>query len=171
MSSPDSPQIKVFNTLSGQKEDLVPPKPMSLGIYVCGPTVYSYVHIGNARTFTSFDVIVRYLRYRGFKVSYVRNYTDVDDKIIQAAKESGESPFSLAARFIEEFEREAATLGLIPPDVAPRVSEHLPQIISMISRLIESGIAYASQGDVYFSVSKYPDYAKLSKRNLDDLRA
>jgi len=171
MSSPDPPPIKVFNTLSGQKEDLVSLQPMTLGIYVCGPTVYSYIHIGNARTFTSFDVIVRYLRYRGFKVTYVRNYTDVDDKIIHAAKESGESPFSLAARFIEEFEKEAAALGLMPPDVAPRVSDHLPQIISMIARLIESGIAYTSQGDVYFSVSKYPDYAKLSKRNIDELRA
>jgi cysteinyl-tRNA synthetase len=171
MSSPDSPQIKVFNTLTGQKEDLVPLKPKAVGVYVCGPTVYSYVHIGNARTFTSFDVIVRYLRYRGFQVTYVRNYTDVDDKIIQAAKESGEPPFSLAARFIEEFEKEAAALGMTPPDVAPRVSDHLPQIISMIARLIESGNAYASQGDVYFSVSRYPEYAKLSKRNIDDLRA
>src|SRR5215813_10085125 len=171
MSSANPPQIKVFNTLSGQKEDLVPLKPMTLGIYVCGPTVYSYVHIGNARTFTSFDVIVRYLRYRGFKVTYVRNYTDVDDKIIQAAKESGESPLSLAARFIVEFEKEAAALGLMPPDVAPKVSDHLPQIISMIAQLIERGIAYASQGDVYFSVSKYPEYAKLSKRNVDELRA
>src|SRR5215472_12344929 len=113
MSPPDLPPIKVFNTLSGQKVDLVPLQPMTLGIYVCGPTVYSYIHIGNARTFTSFDVIVRYLRYRGFKVTYVRNYTDVDDKIIHAAKESGESPFSLAARFIEEFEKEAAALGLM----------------------------------------------------------
>jgi len=171
MSSANPPQIKVFNTLSGQKEDLVPLKPMTLGIYVCGPTVYSYVHIGNARTFTSFDVIVRYLRYRGFEVTYVRNYTDVDDKIIQAAKESGESPLSLAARFIVEFEKEAAALGLMPPDVAPKVSDHLPQIISMIAQLIERGIAYASQGDVYFSVSKYPEYAKLSKRNVDELRA
>ena len=171
MSSANPPQIKVFNTLSGQKEDLVPLKPMTLGIYVCGPTVYSYVHIGNARTFTSFDVIVRYLRYRGFKVTYVRNYTDVDDKIIQAAKESGESPLSLAARFIVEFEKEAAALGLMPPDVAPKVSDHLPQIISMIAQLIERGIAYASQGDVYFSVTKYPEYAKLSKRNVDELRA
>jgi len=171
MSSANPPQIKVFNTLSGQKEDLVPLKPMTLGMYVCGPTVYSYVHIGNARTFTSFDVIVRYLRYRGFEVTYVRNYTDVDDKIIQAAKESGESPLSLAARFIVEFEKEAAALGLMPPDVAPKVSDHLPQIISMIAQLIERGIAYASQGDVYFSVSKYPEYFKLSKRNVDELRA
>src|ERR1700716_1207598 len=107
MSAPASKRLKVFNTLSGEKEDLVPIRPGELGLYVCGPTVYGHVHIGNARTFTSFDVIVRYVRHRGFKVTYVRNYTDVDDKIIQAAKQSGEEPFALAARFIEEFDRES----------------------------------------------------------------
>jgi cysteinyl-tRNA synthetase len=170
MSAPARP-LKVFNTLSGQKEDLVPITPMEVGIYVCGPTVYGHVHIGNARTFTSFDVIVRYLRHRGFKVTYVRNYTDVDDKIIQAAKQTGEEPFALADRFIDEFDKESAELGLIPPDFAPRVSQHLPEIISMIEKLVAGGYAYPSQGDVYFSVSKYPQYAKLSKRNLDELRA
>jgi cysteinyl-tRNA synthetase len=144
---------------------------MEVGVYVCGPTVYGHVHIGNARTFTSFDVIVRYLRHRGFKVTYVRNYTDVDDKIIQAAKQTGEEPFALADRFIAEFDKESAALGLVPPDFAPRVSQHLPEIISMIEKLVAGGYAYPSQGDVYFSVSKYPQYAKLSKRNLDELRA
>ncbi len=170
MSAPARP-LKVFNTLSGQKEDLVPIKPMEVGVYVCGPTVYGHVHIGNARTFTSFDVIVRYLLHRGFKVTYVRNYTDVDDKIIQAAKQTGEEPFALADRFIAEFDKESAALGLIAPDFEPRVSQHLPEIISMIEKLVAGGYAYPSQGDVYFSVSKYPQYAKLSKRNLDELRA
>ena len=170
MSAPARP-LKVFNTLSGQKEDLVPIKPMEVGVYVCGPTVYGHVHIGNARTFTSFDVIVRYLLHRGFKVNYVRNYTDVDDKIIQAAKQTGEEPFALADRFIAEFDKESAALGLIAPDFEPRVSQHLPEIISMIEKLVAGGYAYPSQGDVYFSVSKYPQYAKLSKRNLDELRA
>jgi len=170
MTAPARP-LKVLNTLSGQKEDLVPIKPMEVGVYVCGPTVYGHVHIGNARTFTSFDVIVRYLRHRGFKVTYVRNYTDVDDKIIQAAKQTGEEPFALADRFIAEFDKESAALGLIAPDFEPRVSQHLPEIISMIEKLVAGGYAYPSQGDVYFSVSKYPQYAKLSKRNLDELRA
>jgi cysteinyl-tRNA synthetase len=170
MTAPARP-LKVLNTLSGQKEDLVPIKPMEVGVYVCGPTVYGHVHIGNARTFTSFDVIVRYLRHRGFKVTYVRNYTDVDDKIIQAAKQTGEEPFALADRFIAEFDKESAALGLVPPDFAPRVSQHLPEIISMIEKLVAGGYAYPSQGDVYFSVSKDPQYAKLSKRNLDELRA
>jgi cysteinyl-tRNA synthetase len=170
MTAPARP-LKVLNTLSGQKEDLVPIKPMEVGVYVCGPTVYGHVHIGNARTFTSFDVIVRYLRHRGFKVTYVRNYTDVDDKIIQAAKQTGEQPFALADRFIAEFDKESAALGLVPPDFAPRVSQHLPEIISMIEKLVAGGYAYPSQGDVYFSVSKDPQYAKLSKRNLDELRA
>ncbi len=170
MTAPARP-LKVLNTLSGQTEDLVPIKPMEVGVYVCGPTVYGHVHIGNARTFTSFDVIVRYLRHRGFKVTYVRNYTDVDDKIIQAAKQTGEQPFALADRFIAEFDKESAALGLVPPDFAPRVSQHLPEIISMIEKLVAGGYAYPSQGDVYFSVSKDPQYAKLSKRNLDELRA
>ncbi len=161
----------MFNTLTSRKEELVPLRPGELGIYVCGPTVYSYVHIGNARTFTSFDVIVRYLRHRGFKVTYVRNFTDIDDKIIDAARESGEDPVGFAARFVEEFRQDAAALGLLEPDVAPKVTEHLPEIMALIEKLISSGIAYESQGDVYFAVSKYPAYAKLSRRNLNDLRA
>ena len=164
-------QIRAFNTLSQQKEDLVPVKAGEIGIYVCGPTVYSYVHIGNARTFTSFDVVVRYLRYRGFKVRYVRNYTDVDDKIINAAKETGEAPVALAARYVEEFRKDAAALHLIEPDVSPKVSDHIPEILTLVGQLVASGAAYASQGDVYFSVARFSGYAKLSKRQLDDLRA
>src|SRR3954462_12075181 len=100
--------LKVFNTLKNQKEPLVPQSPGRLGVYVCGPTVYSYIHIGNARTFTSFDVVVRYLRYRGFEVTYVRNFTDVDDKIINAAKEAGEAPLALAERFVKAFQEDVA---------------------------------------------------------------
>jgi cysteinyl-tRNA synthetase len=163
--------IRVFNTLSMQKEELVPREPGKLSVYVCGPTVYSYIHIGNARTFTAFDVVVRYLRYRGLEVRYVRNFTDVDDKIINVAKETGETAQALASRFIDIFRDDARALHLIEPDVSPRVSDHLPEIIALIERLIANGVAYVSQGDVYFSVSRYPDYAKLSKRNLDDMRA
>jgi cysteinyl-tRNA synthetase len=166
-----SSPLRVFNTLTSRKEELVPLRPGELGIYVCGPTVYSYVHIGNARTFTSFDVIVRYLRYRGFKVTYVRNFTDIDDKIIDAAKESGEDPRSLAERYAEEFRKDAAALGLVEPDAAPKVTDNLPEILALIEKLVSSGVAYESHGDVYFAVSRYPAYAKLSKRNLEDLRA
>ena len=163
------PAIRLFNTMTMQKELLQPAVPGEVGVYVCGPTVYSHVHIGNARTFTSFDVVVRYLRYRGLKVRYVRNFTDVDDKIIKAAAETGESPVALAARYVEIFREDARALHLQEPDVAPRVSDHLPEIIAIIQKLVDKGHAYASQGDVYFSVSSDPDYAKLSKRNLDDL--
>ncbi len=163
--------IRLFNTMTMQKETLVPAEPGKLGVYVCGPTVYSYVHIGNARTFTSFDVVVRYLRYRGFQVKYVRNYTDVDDKIIKAAHETGEAPVALAPRFVEIFREDSRALHLLEPDVSPKVSDHIPEIIRITQKLVERGAAYESQGDVYFSVRDYPDYAKLSKRHLDDLCA
>ncbi len=163
--------IRLFNTMTMQKEPLEPLQPGKLGVYVCGPTVYSYIHIGNARTFTSFDVVVRYLRYRGFQVTYVRNYTDVDDKIIKAAQETGEEAVALAARFVQAFREDARALHMLEPDVSPKVSETIPEIIGIIERLVERGVAYASQGDVYFAVRQYPDYAKLSKRDLDDLCA
>jgi cysteinyl-tRNA synthetase len=163
--------IRLFNTMTMQKEPLEPAVPGKLGVYVCGPTVYSYIHIGNARTFTSFDVVVRYLRYRGFDVKYVRNYTDVDDKIIKAAHETGEQPVELAARFVKVFQEDARALHLLEPDVSPKVSDHLAEIIGIIEKLVAKGVAYESQGDVYFSVRQYPEYAKLSKRNLDDLYA
>ncbi|MCA2977966.1 MAG: cysteine--tRNA ligase [Myxococcaceae bacterium] len=163
-----APEIRVFNTMQQTKVPLSPITPGKLGIYVCGPTVYSFVHLGNARTFTSFDTIVRYLRFRGFEVRYVRNYTDVDDKIIKAAHDANEDPIALAARFIREFEADAQALHLLPPDVAPKVSETIPEIIAIIERLIDRGFAYASGGDVYFEVRRYPAYLKLSKKRLDD---
>jgi cysteinyl-tRNA synthetase len=163
--------IRIYNTMTQQKQAFTPLQPGKVGIYVCGPTVYSFIHIGNARTFTSFDVIVRYLRYRGFDVRYVRNYTDVDDKIINAAKETGEDPIALAARFVREFQADTQALHLLEPDVSPKVSETIPEIIGIIEKLVAAGVAYPSQGDVYFQVSRYKDYARLSKRKLDDLQA
>ncbi|MBX5480961.1 MAG: cysteine--tRNA ligase [Myxococcaceae bacterium] len=163
--------ITVHNTLTGQKEPFTPKEPGKVRMYVCGPTVYSYIHIGNARTFTAFDVVARYLRYRGFDLTYVRNFTDVDDKIINAAKETGEEPVQLAQRYIDAFREDAKALHLIEPDVSPKVSDHIPEIVALIQKLVDRGVAYESQGDVYFQVSKYPQYAKLSKRNLDELRA
>ena len=163
------PSIRLFNTMTMQKELLEPAIPGEVGVYVCGPTTYSYIHIGNARTFTSFDVVVRYLRHRGLKVKYVRNYTDVDDKIIKAAAETGETAVELSARYVEIFREDARALHLLEPDVSPKVSDHIAEIVGIIQKLVDKGHAYASQGDVYFSVSSDPDYAKLSKRNLDDL--
>jgi cysteinyl-tRNA synthetase len=171
MTAPLLPEIRIHNTMTQQKAPLVPLTPGQVGIYVCGPTVYSFIHIGNARTFTSFDVVVRYLRFRNFKVNYVRNFTDVDDKIINAAKLTGEAPVELAARFVREFESDAKALHLIAPDVSPKVSETIPEIVAIIAKLIENGVAYPSNGDVYFEVKKHKDYLKLSHRNLDDLQA
>lgn len=165
------PPIRVFNTLTMRKEELTPLTPGQVRMYVCGPTVYSYIHIGNARTFTSFDVVARYLRHRGYAVTYVRNFTDVDDKIIQAAAKAGEEPGALADRFIAAFEEDAKALRLIAPDVSPRVTAHIPEIVALVEKLVAAGVAYASQGDVYFQVSRYPEYAKLSHRNVEDLRA
>ncbi len=165
------PALTVYNTLTRRKEPLETLRPGEVRLYVCGPTVYSWVHIGNARTFTIFDVVVRYLRHRGYRVSYVRNYTDVDDKIINAAREAGEDPASLADRFVRAFEEDAAGLGLLPPDVAPRVTEVIPEILALIQALLDQGVAYAAGGDVYFQVSRWPEYAQLTRRNLDDLRA
>jgi cysteinyl-tRNA synthetase len=166
-----SPALSVYNTLTRRKEPLEPLRPGEVRLYVCGPTVYSWVHIGNARTFTVFDVVVRYLRHRGYRVTYVRNYTDVDDKIINAARETGEDPAALAERFIQAFEDDAGALGLLPPDSSPRVTEVIPEIRTLIQALLDQGVAYAAGGDVYFQVSRWPEYAKLSRRNLDDLRA
>ena len=166
-----SPALSLYNTLTRRKEPLEPLRAGEVRLYVCGPTVYSWVHIGNARTFTVFDVVVRYLRYRGYRVTYVRNYTDVDDKIINAARETGEDPGALAERYIQAFEEDARALGLLAPDVSPRVTEVIPEIIDLIQRLLDQGVAYTAGGDVYFQVSRWPEYAKLSRRNLDELRA
>jgi len=165
------PTLTIYNTLTRRKEPLQTLHPGEVRMYVCGPTVYSWVHIGNARTFTVFDVVVRYLRHRGYRVLYVRNYTDVDDKIIQAAKETGEDPAALADRYVGAFEEDARALGLLRPDVSPRVTEVMPDIVGLIQRLLDEGVAYVSAGDVYFQVSRWPSYAKLSRRNLDELRA
>ncbi len=172
MAAPESsPSLKVFNTLTQRKESLDPLRPGEVRLYVCGPTVYSYVHLGNARTFTAFDVVVRYLRYRGYRVTYVRNLTDVDDRIIQAAQASHEEPRQLADRFVQAFEEDVRALGLLEPDASPRVTDNMPEILSLIQKLLDTGAAYASDGDVFFSVASWPGYAKLSHRNVEELRA
>ena len=163
--------LRLFNSLANEKQEFAPLKPGRIGIYVCGITVYDLPHIGHARMLTAFDVAVRALRWAGWQVDYIRNWTDVDDKIIKRANERGEDPRAFAARFIEECRRDMQALAILPADVEPKATEHIPEMIAIISRLIERGHAYAAAGDVYFSVRSYPQYGKLSKRNIDDLES
>jgi len=164
--------ILIHDTLLGSKHELTPRVPGAIGLYACGPTVYDLSHLGHARCYVVWDVVVRHLRARGLAVKYVRNFTDVDDKIIKRANERGEDPVALAARFADEFHRDMDALGCLRPDVEPRVSEHIPEIVALIGSLVEKGFAYApGNGDVYFAVRRFPEYGKLSGRNLDDLMA
>jgi cysteinyl-tRNA synthetase len=164
--------IQVHDTLAGKKRELVPLVPGKLGVYVCGPTVYDMPHLGHARAYVVWDVITRHLRARGFEVKHVRNFTDVDDKIIARARERGEDPIAMAARFADAFDRDMDALGVLRPDVAPRVSAHIPEIVSLIETLVAKEYAYApGNGDVYYAVRRFDDYGRLSRRNLDELQA
>jgi cysteinyl-tRNA synthetase len=164
--------IVISDTLTGTKRELVPVDPGKIRFYACGPTVYDSAHVGHGRSYVVWDLVVRHLRARGYEVRYVRNFTDVDDKIIRRANERGEDPMALAARYAAEFDDDMDALGNLRPDVAPTVSEHVPQIVSMIATLVEKGFAYpAANGDVYYSVRAFPDYGRLAKRNVDDLLA
>lgn len=163
--------LRVYNTLSGRKEEFQPLQPGKVGMYICGVTVYDYCHIGHARANIVFDIIYRYLRYLGFEVNYVRNYTDVDDKIIKRANERGISSRDLAEEFIRAFDEDMDSLGLLTPTRQPKATEHIDQVIGLVQRLVERGLAYAANGDVYFAVEKFPDYLKLSKRNMDEMRS
>jgi len=164
--------IQIHDTLTGSKHPLTPLRPGAIGLYACGPTVYDLSHLGHARCYVVWDVVVRHLRARGLAVRYVRNFTDVDDKIIKRANERGEDPVALAARFADEFHRDMDALGCVRPDVEPRVSGHIPEIVALIEALVERGFAYApGNGDVYFAVRRFPEYGRLSGRNLDDLLA
>ena len=163
--------LRIFNTVTGEKEPFVPLHPPRVGLYVCGPTVYDLSHIGHARVYVAFDVVVRVLRARGFEVTYVRNFTDVDDKIIRRATELCEAPAALSERFAAAYLEDMARLGVQRADVEPKVTDHLPEIVALIARLVANGLAYASEGDVYFAVRRFPSYGKLSRRKLDDLRS
>jgi cysteinyl-tRNA synthetase len=163
--------LRLYNTLSGGKEEFVPLRPGHVGMYVCGVTVYDYCHVGHARANIVFDIIYRYLQFAGFEVTYVRNYTDVDDKIINRANERGIDSNALAEEFIQAFDEDMAALGLKKPTLEPKATRHIDQIITLVQRLIASGRAYASGGDVYYAVESFPDYLKLSKRNMDEMRA
>src|SRR2546423_7558292 len=161
--------LRVWNTLTDRKEEFVPLQAGRLGMYVCGITVYDVSHVGHARFLVAFDAAVRFLRWAGWNVTYVRNWTDVDDKIIRRAAERSEDPKTLAERFIAACREDFEALSVLPADFEPRATEHIPEMQRLIAQLIERGYAYPSEGDVYFAVRSYPQYGKLSKRNLDDL--
>ena len=164
--------MKIYNTLTRQKEDFVTLEPGVARIYCCGPTVYNLIHIGNARPLCVFDVLRRYLAWRGMDVRFVQNFTDVDDKIIKRANEEGVSPEEIAERYIAEFWKDAEGLGVLPATVHPRATENMDGIIAIISDLVEKGYAYpAKNGDVYFRTSRFDEYGKLSHQPLDDLEA
>ena len=163
--------IRIHDTLSRKKIELQPLVPGKVGLYVCGPTVYDFLHVGNGRTFIAFDVVARHLRARGFDVNYVRNITDVDDKIIDRAHELGEPPAELAERFTREFRADMAAVNCIEPTHEPRVTDNIDRIIGICETLIDNGVAYASHGDVYFSVRDFPPYGQLSGQPLDQLDA
>jgi cysteinyl-tRNA synthetase len=163
--------LHIHNTLSGKKEELHPIEPGHVKLYVCGITSYDYCHIGHARSALAFDMIVRYLKYRGLKVTYVRNFTDIDDKIITRANEQKTSPEELANRFINEFYVDMDKLGIERPDIEPKATEHIAEMIQLIGELVDQGKAYPSGGDVFYIVDSFPEYGKLSKRNIDDMQA
>ncbi|KAL6523892.1 hypothetical protein OROMI_030987 [Orobanche minor] len=166
-------ELWLYNTMSRQKELFKPKLEGKVGMYVCGVTAYDFSHIGHARVYVAFDVLYsgRYLKYLGYEVNYVRNFTDVDDKIIARANEMSEDPINLSRRYCEEFHHDMAYLNCLPPSVEPRVSDHMPQIINMIKQILNNGRAYTIDGDVYFSVDKFPEYGRLSGRRLQDNRA
>ena len=164
--------LKVYNTLSGKKEEFIPLVPGKVGMYVCGNTVYDYCHIGHARAMISFDIIARHLRFSGFDLNYVRNITDVDDKIIKRAAENDETPESLTLRMIEAQTQDELKLGNKLPDREPKATEFMQEIIDMISVLVDKGFAYqGSTGDVYFRTEKHEAYGKLNNRKLEDMLA
>ncbi|MEW9053414.1 MAG: cysteine--tRNA ligase [Neobacillus sp.] len=162
--------IKLYNTLTRKKEDFVPLEEGKVKMYVCGPTVYNYIHIGNARPAIVFDTVRRYLEYRGYDVQYVSNFTDVDDKLIRAANTLGEDVPTIADRFIHAYFEDVSALGCQKADVHPRVMENMDIIIEFIIQLIEKGYAYESEGDVYFRTRHFNDYGKLSHQSIDELR-
>jgi len=163
--------MKVFNTLTRKKEEFVPVQEGKVGMYVCGPTVYNYIHIGNARPMIVFDTVRRYLEYKGYDVNYVSNFTDVDDKIIKKAMEEGVDSAVISERFIQECKKDMEGLNVKPATIHPKATEEIGGMIRMIQTLIDKGHAYESDGTVYFKTRSFKEYGKLSKKNIDDLEA
>jgi cysteinyl-tRNA synthetase len=163
--------IRIYNTLTGKKEEFLPLRDKKVGMYACGVTVYDLCHIGHARSAIVFDAINRYLQYRGYEVTFVRNFTDIDDKIIKRANEEKVDFKVITEKYIDEFNVDMGKFGLAKPRVEPKATEHIPEMIRLISILIEKGYAYQGAGDVFFSVEKFKEYGKLSKRNLEEMQA
>ena len=163
--------MKVYNTLTRKKEEFVPMDKNEVKVYVCGPTVYNFFHIGNARPFVVFDTLRRYLEYSGNKVKFVQNFTDVDDKIINKAREDGVTAGEVSEKYIEEYYKDAAALNVKKATVHPKVTETMDEIIQFVSDLIDKGYAYERNGDVYYSTRKFKEYGKLSKQNIEDLES
>ncbi len=163
--------IQIYNTLHGQKEAFVPVTPNNVNMYACGVTVYDYCHIGHARSAMVFDVIRNYLEYRNYEVTFVKNFTDVDDNIIKRALEEGIPAQEVAEKYIEAHNEDMKRLGIRPADIEPKATEHIEDMLRMISVLVEKEVAYPVAGDVYFSVKKFSNYGKLSGRNIEDMQA
>lgn len=163
--------MRVYNTMTRKKEEFKPLHEGKVNMYVCGPTVYNFFHIGNARPFVVFDTLRKYLIYKGYDVTFVQNFTDVDDKIINRAKEEGLTAMEVADKYIDEYYKDAGAINVKKADVHPRVSETMDDIIQFVADLIDMGYAYEVDGDVYYSTRKFKDYGKLSKQNIDDLEA
>lgn len=163
--------MKIYNTMSRKIEELVPMEKDHIRIYACGPTVYNYIHIGNARPICSFDVLRRYLKYKGYDVTYVQNFTDVDDKIIRRANEEDVSASEVSEKYIAEYKKDAHGLNVMDADIHPKVTESMELIIDIVKRLVDSGHAYEKNGDVYFRTRSFPEYGKLSGQPIEDLQA
>lgn len=163
--------IRIYDTMAREKRPFVPREEGKVGMYVCGPTVYNYIHIGNARTFISFDTIRRYLMWRGFEVTFVQNITDVDDKIINKSLEEGRSAAEVAAEYAQAFIDDMHAAGVLDPDIRPRATEEIGAMIALVEKLIEGGHAYEVDGDVYFAVRSYEKYGQLSNRNIDEMES
>ncbi|MGI5892314.1 MAG: cysteine--tRNA ligase [Bacillota bacterium] len=163
--------MRLYNTLNNQKEDFVPLKEGQVSMYCCGPTTYNYIHLGNARPLVVFDTIRRYFIFRGYDVTYVQNFTDVDDKIIKRAAEENSTAQAIAEKYIAAYKEDAARLNVLPADVHPRVMEHIDDIIAMVEKIINNGHAYQAGGDVYFDVRSFARYGQLSGKDIDDLQS
>ena len=161
--------MKIYNTLTRSKEEFKTIEPGKVRMYLCGPTVYNYIHVGNARSTVAFDTVRRYLEYKGYEVNYVSNFTDVDDRIINQAIEEGVSTKGIADKYIDAFTEDTAKLNVKPACVHPRVIDHIDEIIEFVEVLIEKGYAYESQGDVYYRTRRFEKYGQLSNKSLDEL--
>ncbi|GAB6153032.1 cysteine--tRNA ligase [Desulfosporosinus burensis] len=163
--------LKLYNTMTRQKELFQPRESNKVAMYVCGPTTYNYFHAGNGRMFVVFDMIRRYFMYKGYDVRYIQNFTDVDDKIIQRGNVEGMEPLALGQKYIVEYFKDAQALNLLPATIHPKATEHIPEMIEIIQGLIDTGLGYEVEGDVYFAVDHFPNYGKLSGRTLEDMKA